>query len=273
MTVSKRLTVQALRNAIGPRLDGVPCVILLDVDGTLAPIAARPEHAEVPEETKAALRRLIASPGVTVALVSGRSAADAARLGGVEGVWVIGNHGIECRDPDGRVDASALARPFENNVAAAARALAPLETSLSGVIIENKRWTLSIHYRQLESPGLHTLAREVAAVAEQNGLVVRDGKKVIELRPPAAVDKGTAAVSFAERVGALRESGAVFYAGDDRTDEDAFRALRARSRSAVTVRVLSSDEGAEQPATEAEFALASTEELRELLIAIGERRG
>ncbi|HWJ16340.1 MAG TPA: trehalose-phosphatase, partial [Gemmatimonadaceae bacterium] len=84
-----------LTAAIGERLRGSPFVLLLDVDGTLAPIAPRPEYAALPNDTRQILADLTAAANVRVVAISGRSAEDARRLVDVPGVWIIGNHGIE----------------------------------------------------------------------------------------------------------------------------------------------------------------------------------
>ena len=81
------------------RLAGSPLLLLLDVDGTLAPIAERPEYAVVPPATQRVLVELVALPDTHVAIVSGRSARDARRLVNVKDVWVLGNHGIEVARP------------------------------------------------------------------------------------------------------------------------------------------------------------------------------
>ena len=81
------------------------------------------------------------------------------------------------------------------------------------------------------------LAAAVDAIAGQLGLHVAAGKEVLELRPPVQVNKGTAVVSLAERLGGFDDGASVLCIGDDVTDEDAFRALRARSPRCVTVRV------------------------------------
>jgi alpha,alpha-trehalase len=146
-----------------------------------------------------------------------------------------------------------------------------MERAVPGAIVEDKRWTLSLHYRLVEAgavPGLVAHAREVA---DATGLRVTEGKKIVELRPPITVDKGTAAVAFAERDGALRDDASALYAGDDRTDEDAFRQLRERSSRAVTVRILGTDDRSEER-THAEFALASPDELRQVLEWLAARR-
>jgi trehalose 6-phosphate phosphatase len=270
MTPHALLGARAFEAAVGARLDGSPLAVMLDLDGTLAPIAPRPQDARVPEATRAVLRELVGMPQVHLALVSGRSAGDAAWVASVEGAWVLGNHGAESRSPSGDIAADEAVRPYEASVSRAARALGRIEASTEGAILEDKRWTLSLHYRLVDPaavPALLTVAREVA---EATGLRVTEGKKVIELRPPVDIHKGTATVAFADRIGANAPDGAVLFAGDDRTDEDAFRALRRRKESAVTVRVAGA--GDDPIDTNAEFALESPEALREALHWLAARR-
>jgi trehalose-phosphatase len=248
--------------ALERRLSGKPLVVLLDVDGTLAPIAPRPEEAAVPPETRRVVAALAARRETHVALVSGRAAADARRLVAVSNVHAIGNHGCEVMAPDGDVLVDPAVAPYRDTLAQVARALEPLVAEVPGVSLEDKTWTLSVHFR-LADPGIAPRLRGVVAdVAARYGLPVTEGKKVLEVRPPVTVDKGTAVLALAERLGALGDESSVFYAGDDATDEDAFRRLRARSTKAVTVRVAA--EGAGTP-TAAEFVVRDPVEVRELL--------
>lgn len=181
--------------------------VLLDVDGTLAPIVERPEDAAVPAEARAEVERLAGKYGL-VACVSGRPAADARRLVGLEGIEYVGVHGLES-DPE--------ARAFAPQLEAFAERIAWPWTveSKAGV-------TLSFHYREAADEGeAAQRADDVAHAAEQAGLSARAGRKVLEVRPPVHVDKGTA-------VGRLLEGRALtraLYAGDDTTDLDAFRGL------------------------------------------------
>jgi trehalose-phosphatase len=256
-TAKVSTAVGAAIDRIGTRLDGDPLVLLLDVDGTLAPIAPTPAMAQVPAATRLVLERLSEMDRVTVALVSGRAADDAQRVAGVPGAWVIGNHGYELMTPQGDVSVDPGAASFEKAMANAARQLSSVSL-IPGGLIENKRWTLSVHYRNV-TRGVETLKSRARAVAAEHGLRVTEGKRVIELRPPVDIDKGTAALEFVRRHGALMEGSAI-YAGDDRTDEDAFRALRP-GRGAVTIHV-----GTDTAATtSAELVLPSPVELTELL--------
>jgi len=180
--------------------------VILDVDGTLAPIVERPEEAAVPDETRSELARLAESYGL-VACVSGRPAADARRLVGLEEVEYIGVHGLE-DDPE--------ARRFSSQLDAFAERIAWPWT------VENKGGvTLSFHYREAAEAAGARYAEDVASAAEAAGLVSHRGRKVVEVRPPVAVDKGTAVRRLLDGRPITR----ALYAGDDTTDLDAFRGL------------------------------------------------
>jgi trehalose-phosphatase len=243
---------------------GSPLAVMLDVDGTVAPIAPTPAGAIVPPQTREILRRIVRLPATTLTLVSGRSAADAAQLVQVEGAWIIGNHGFELRNPDGSVDVADGVLPFKQAVADAAR---ELETApkIPGALIENKGWTISYHYRLVAPPDIPALLQRAKEVASAQGLRLTEGKKLVELRPPVDIHKGTATIELASRLGALERDGCVIYAGDDRTDEDAFRALRSRSRRAITIHIKALPDEHLVPPTLAELTLESPEVLREAL--------
>jgi trehalose 6-phosphate phosphatase len=181
--------------------------VLLDVDGTLAPIVERPEDAVVPEETRAEVARLAGRYGL-VACVSGRPSADVQRLVDLDGVEYVGVHGLEA-DPE--------ARRFASQLEAFAERIAWPWTveSKAGV-------TLSYHYREAEDDReAARRAEEVARAADAAGLRSHGGRKVLEVRPPVEVDKGTAVRRLLDGRPLTR----ALYAGDDTTDLDAFRGL------------------------------------------------
>lgn len=243
------------------RLAGVPLVVMLDVDGTLAPIASRPEEATVPPETRRLVAALAARDGVHVALVSGRAAVVARRMVSVANVWAIGNHGFEITGPDGEELVDPQVAPYRPVMAQAARKLTAQVAHVPGVIFEDKTWTHSIHYRLAEQTVVPRLRAAIEDTAKQLGLKVTEGKLVLEVRPPLRVDKGTAVLTLAHRLDGLRATSSLIFIGDDRTDEDAFRALRARAPHAVTVRVTHGDD----TPTAAEFNVGDTPDVRELL--------
>ncbi len=247
------------------RLRGSPFALLLDVDGTLAPIAPRPEYATVPNDTRQILTDLAATPDVRVVVISGRSADDARRLVDVAGVWIIGNHGIEVAAPGESAVARDAVASYADAIAEAATRATQIADSLPGVFVENKRWTLSVHYR-LAHPGVvPSLNARIAAITKDLGLALSVGKEVLEVRPPVEINKGTAALLLAEELDALSDGASLLCAGDDRTDEDMFQAVRARQPAAVTVWV-----GPESAAdkTAAQFRVADTSAMCELLEAV-----
>ena len=242
------------------RLGGSPRIVLLDVDGTLAPIAPRPQDAVVPPATRRVIASLASRPGVHVGLVSGRAAADARRLVAVARIWVIGNHGLETLGPDGEIDINPEAEAHQAAVARASRRIAASIAQVGGVQLEDKVWTLSVHYRRADQGVVPRLRASLEGVAQAHGLRLTEGKEVFELRPPVDHDKGTAVVRLARRLGGLAAGSSTVFIGDDRTDEDAFRALREHGNPAVTIRV--ADREAE---TAAEFRLAGPDAVREFL--------
>jgi trehalose 6-phosphate phosphatase len=216
--------------------------IVLDVDGTLAPIVRRPAEAAVPEEARRELERLVARYAL-VACVSGRTGDDARRLVGVEGVRYVGSHGLELA-PDAERWRDEIHR-FASTV---------------DWPVEDKGLTLSFHYREAESEeeALEYL-EGVAESARIVGLVPRFGRKVLEIRPPVQADKGTAVTELLADA-ALRRA---LYAGDDTTDIDAFRALDGLE---LGIRVaVSSDEAPSELVEAADVVVDSPAELLELL--------
>lgn len=242
----------SLVGTVRERLAARPLVLLLDVDGTLSPIAPTPESAMVPQPTRDALKRLVTVPDVHVALVSGRAAADAKRMVAVEGVWAVGNHGFETITADDEHVVDPQLARFRPALVAAAAAIAPFVAQHEGTQLEDKGWTLSVHYRRAAAGVGDRLGDLLAEIAASQGLKLTAGKMVFELRPPVAVNKGSASLRLLERL--VGEGGAALYAGDDRTDEDAFRTLRAARPETVTIRI--QPERGEAPAeTAAEFTL------------------
>ncbi len=214
------------RLAIAP----VP-LLFLDLDGTLAPLVARPENAAIPGATRATLTRL-RKGGARIVLVSGRTARDAARIARVPVDGVLGNHGAECLR--GRVLTPWLAAD-PAPIGRSARRLGPLLDEWPGAWLENKGYSLALHYggRPERMAGL---LRETRRLLRDQPVVSRAGRRVIDIRLEG-VDKGRAVLrwlAIADSPGTT--GGAALYAGDDSTDEDAFRALRSRTVTIVVGR-------------------------------------
>ena len=202
-------------------------LILLDFDGTLAPIANTPQEATLPEPTRATLRSLAQMKRYRVGIVSGRPVDQVKDLVGIEGIIYAGNHGLELVHPQGRwthPQAVAL-RPQLETVA---RGLMGGELGhIPGALIEDKGLIVSIHYRQVPQELHETIELQVRAVVEpfKDLFQLARGKKVLEVRPNVPCHKGTAVNAIARLVHA-EEKDLIIYIGDDLTDEDAFAALR-----------------------------------------------
>ena len=217
-------------------------LIALDYDGTLAPIAPRPQDARMPASTRARLARVARRYPVIV--LTGRSRRDALRfLGGVPVLEVIGSHGLE-------TPGSALTRVLARVEAWRAQ-LAHRLRALAGVDIEDKRYSLAVHYRHAQDPAAKELIG--AAAGELEGARVVGGKEVVNVVPADAPDKGAALLAACRRLGCDR---AVFV-GDDVTDESAFAA--APPGQVFTIRV------GEAPDSAAAYYLRSQDEVDVLL--------
>ena len=260
------------RRLVVERSPGAPLLLGFDVDGTHAPIVQRPEDAAVPEPTLRVLASLAGRRATRLAVVSGRAAADAARIVALDGVWVIGNHGAEVVAPDGTLAVDPLVAPYAPAVAAAAGALAAPVRAVPGARLEDKRWTLTLHYRRVaDAAGVAALEAATTTAGRDFGLVLHRGKQVFELRPPVRVNKGTALLRLARDLGAAAPGAGLLYAGDDATDEDAFRVLRAELPNAVTIKVVGEPPvrgaGGDAPPipTDAELTLVGLDTLRDAL--------
>jgi trehalose 6-phosphate phosphatase len=235
--------------------------ILLDVDGTLAPITTRADDAAVPDATRAVVAAVADRYGL-VACVTGRRTADARAMVGVDGLHYVGNHGTEILR--GGADAPEV-RPeiaeWEPRVRALARDLLADEqdggAAAADLRLEDKGPIQALHWRGVaDEDASQVVAEAIGARAESEGLVLHRGRMVLELRPPVPFDKGAAVRWLLEG----RESGPALYAGDDRTDVDAFRGLRGLvADGALTHAVCVAVVGADAPAVVADAADVTVE--------------
>ena len=239
-----------------------PRGFLTDIDGTLSPVAPTPDQARLHRGIRPLLRQCLAEFDL-VAAISGRPALDARRLVGVSQMTYVGNHGMELLEPRAR---SPLITPdvraYQSAIADALHEVRQrLDSQVDDLLFENKGATASIHYRLAADPERARAAIRAALdpFARRRHLRVTEGRMVVEIRPPIDRDKGTSVVAL------VREHGltCAVYLGDDRTDEDAFRALRALRASGECVGIAVAVGHAEAPASlldSADIALASISE-------------
>lgn len=251
---------------IASRLAGRRLALFLDYDGTLSPIAPRPELAAFPEETRETLRRL--ADRIPVVIVSGRSREDVASLVGLPDLVYAGSHGFDIAGPAPTPEAPPLRLEVGEGVPAridrAAERLRRDLGGIEGVLVEPKRFAISVHFRLADEGELARIEKAVDdAIATVPGLRKGHGKKLFELRPDLDWDKGRALLWLLDALGLDRPEVVPLYIGDDLTDEDAFRAIAGQG-----IGVLVSEEPRE---TAAEYRLRDTEEVRELLERLAER--
>ena len=197
--------------------------LCLDYDGTLVPIAPRPDQATFDDSGRRLLRRL--SRWIPIAIVSGRRRATLRQLVGVPSLYYVGNHGSEISGPGVRFRASLPATwPRELD-----RLLTTIESDAPrGVLVERKGPTASVHYRLVDPTErrrwLPALRASLVRATAAGHIRLVQGHAVLDLRPPGDWHKGTAVRWL---IGRPRLSASIaVYLGDDATDEDAFRAIR-----------------------------------------------
>jgi trehalose 6-phosphate phosphatase len=200
----------ALRSLRGRRL-----LAAFDFDGTLAPIALRPEQVVTPPGTRGALDRLRGL--CSTAVISGRGRDDVRARVGVAVDYVLGNHGIEGLPGAERENDECIA--VCRGWLAQLRGGDELRAIDPGIALEDKRASLSLHYRQARDPAQAAALLPAAFARLQPAPRTVTGKMVFNLLPPSAVDKGTAMLRLLE----LARAEAGFYVGDDTTDDDVFR--------------------------------------------------
>jgi trehalose 6-phosphate phosphatase len=312
-----------LVEAVEPlRSDPSHAAVLLDIDGTLAPIVRHAADAHVPEATRALLIE-VAKRYRLVGCVSGRRAATARQIVAIGTIAYVGNHGGELLRPGAtRPELDPELAAWSGRVRAFAGRVYTGEHQRLRVRAEDKQAIAAFHWRGApDEAAAEAAVREIAARAKEESFAVHWGRKVLEVRPPVALDKGLgvtallnslppavdrgspagapdeaalhgpgAAVSHAPDAAALHsppDAGgssvsaegaersalhAALYVGDDTTDLDAFRALRALARTgalacAVCVAV-SSEEAPPELVVEADLAIDGPDGVRRLLQAL-----
>ncbi len=201
-------------------------LVASDFDGTLSELVRRPEDAVPLAEARVALESLVAlAPRVRVALLSGRGVEDLmARVGlDPEGFLYVGNHGLEFRGcgMDWNHPDAAAVRPALDELR---QRLHQAGAAMEGVQLEDKGASLSLHYRRLAENRHAELSSILNDLQLPEGLRRQEGKLVVDFRPAAPWNKGSALREILKKTGVPAE--AAFFAGDDVTDEDAFEAIR-----------------------------------------------
>jgi trehalose 6-phosphate phosphatase len=199
--------------------------IFLDYDGTLTPIVSHPENALLSDSMRQALQALILQ--APVAILSGRDLDDVRQRVNIGAILYAGSHGFDIAGPRGL--RKEMAAEFLPKLDMVEKELGTQLVGIAGADVERKRFSIAAHYRNVNESDLPKVERAVSEVAARHrDLRKLDGKKVYELLPDIDWDKGKAVQWLLENLGLDCANGRPIYVGDDRTDEDAFRALGQR---------------------------------------------
>ena len=199
--------------------------VFLDYDGTLTPIVSHPGDAWLSDSMRQTLCLLAAR--VPVAILSGRDLDDVRGRVHVDGIAYAGSHGFDIAGAGGlRRELGAAYLPVLDT---AETELREALDEIPGAQLERKHFSVAAHYRNVSENDAFKVALAVDAVAARHPELRRiDGKKVHELLPDIDWNKGKAVLWLLETLDLLHGKVLPIYIGDDRTDEDAFRALERR---------------------------------------------
>ena len=213
-------------------------VVLLDFDGTVSEIVGDPDAAVLIPGADATLAALAAQ--CPVAVVSGRSLADIRRRIGVPGLWYAGSHGFELVAPDGTHHENEAGLRSVDVLRSAGAELHERLDGIDGVLIENKRFSVAVHYRNVDDDRIDEVIATVRIIGQRAELRVTGGRMVIELRPDVDWDKGRTVDWILDQVDGT-DLQLPIYLGDDLTDEDAFDAIRHKGMGVAVRSVESGD--------------------------------
>ena len=196
-----------------------------DYDGTLVPIVKNPDLAQLSPETKNLLIHLAEIPSISVGIVSGRGLSDIQMHVGISHIFYVGSHGLEIAMPDGTMKPTPLDLNMTRALEEIRKKITFIQKAHDGILIEDKGACLAVHYRNvnpLSAPAIGEAVRIIEAEHVPH-VILKSGKKVWEFVPNLNVTKGTA---IEEIYKTLPNQALWVYAGDDRTDEDAFEVVR-----------------------------------------------
>ena len=231
-------------------------VLFLDYDGTLTPIVSRPELARIDGDMRELVRE--ASQSITVAVVSGRDLDDVRQLVGLDNIVYAGSHGFDIRGPAGLQIEHDVGSDAVPALDAAERQLQVALKPVEGAQIERKKFSIAVHYRNVADGDVDRVRSAVDdTIAAADRLRRSYGKKVLELQPDIAWNKGRAVLWLLGALDLDTEHVIPIYIGDDVTDEDAFSALRSRG-----IGILVAEQGQQ---TAARYRLRDVDEVRHFL--------
>ncbi len=201
--------------------------VFLDYDGTLTPIVATPDLAVLSDDMRKIVKEL--SVCTKVSIVSGRATDDVQSKVQINGIFYAGSHGFEIVDPDGEIKINEEAQAIRGIIDTVHEKLSEVLTGVKGALVENVKYTISVHYRLVSDGDFSKVDEAVKNIlTEYPNLRKTSGKKVFELRPRIDWHKGKAVEWILKCLDYNSDKHLAIYIGDDVTDEDAFAALKGK---------------------------------------------
>ena len=199
--------------------------LLLDYDGTLTPLRNTPDEAILAVKTRRLIESLSKLDNCKVSIVSGRSVKNLKQFAPCKNVIYIGNHGFETQDAKSNCNV-ALTKDVKYALWLTHKRLYETLSDISGIIIENKKFSLSVHYRLVSPANLRKIQATVREIMREcvrlDQLSLFYGKNVIEIRPTGDWNKGWAAKKVLSKYNGFMP----VCIGDDVTDEDMFSSFK-----------------------------------------------
>jgi trehalose-phosphatase len=246
---------------IANRLAQHELALFLDYDGTLTPIVDLPEQAILSEDMRSLLTRL--AERCTVAIVSGRDRQDVQAMVRLDTLIYAGSHGFDITGPGGLHLEHEEATHSLPDLDAAERRLRDRLGDIEGALVERKRFAIAVHSRLVADKDVGRIQETVEQIHQQYpSLRQMRGKKVCELQPDVAWDKGHAILWLREALDLDRPQVVTLYLGDDVTDEDAFRVISHRGLG-LGILVTPPHSG-----THAQYYLRDCSEVRQFLVTL-----
>jgi len=215
------------------KIEGRYLFLFLDFDGTLTPIVKTPDKAIISRETRNLLGLLLQKNNCKIAIISGRALPDIKKKLGFKNIIYSGNHGFQIEGPGIKYELP-LPLVYRKTLQQIKGQLEKELNGLGGIFVEDKKFSLALHYRLAEKKYLKFIKavfhKAVIMFLIKNKIRIRKGKKVLEVKPPTNWDKGKAALWLLARQRLVLKGGAILpvYIGDDVTDEDAFRVFKKK---------------------------------------------
>ncbi len=211
-----------------------PIVLMLDFDGTLCPIANTPAKAYLLISTRKLLEKI--SQKIPIAIISGRGLKDLKKKVGVQGLIYSGNHGLEW-EINGKYNCMNPSKKSLQDLLLVYNFFKKILPHYSGLFIENKKISFSVHYRQMlhkDSKKFKKEKNRIINLMSKKEIMIIEGKKVIEFKPKINWNKGSFAkllINFLEKK--YSKYFLPIFIGDDKTDEDVFKAIK----NGITIKV------------------------------------